>query len=135
VAVCITLFGGWELAGIALLASGLPLNITVTRKTGICLRKYFQPASKSCFRRVDLPRSQTISNWLNPAAFSLPGQGPGDNLGKVSLAGPLPGIGNAAGFKPIRNSLMIGVNRHAEQDLDAGWSNFRQADPGFSPSQ
>jgi len=82
-------FGGWELAGIAFARTGLPLNITVTRKAGDL------PDGNTSGQRPNLvpgvsiyPDNQTISNWLNPAAFSLPAKGTWGNLGRFAARGP-----------------------------------------------
>ncbi|MDX6710842.1 MAG: hypothetical protein QOH96_1858, partial [Blastocatellia bacterium] len=83
------IFGGWELAGIAFARTGLPLNITVTRKAGDL------PDGNTSGQRPNLvpgvsiyPDNQTISNWLNPAAFSLPTKGTWGNLGRFAARGP-----------------------------------------------
>ncbi len=34
------------------------------------------------------PANQTISNWINPAAFALPAKGTWGNLGRYALRGP-----------------------------------------------
>jgi hypothetical protein len=83
------LFNGWELAGIASARSGLPINITVTRKSSDL------PDGNTSSPRPDLvpgvplyPAHQTIDNWLNPAAFALPAKGAWGNLGRFIARGP-----------------------------------------------
>src|SRR6185369_17565782 len=83
------LLGGWELSGIAFARTGLPINITVTRKASDL------PDGNTSGQRPNLipgvpiyPANQTISNWLNPAAFALPAKGTWGNLGRFVARGP-----------------------------------------------
>jgi len=92
------IFGGWELAGIATARSGLPINITMSRKSGDL------PDGNTSGQRPNLvpgvsiyPAHQTVTNWLNPAAFSLPAKGTWGNAGRYIAVGP--------GMYEIDNSL------------------------------
>ena len=83
------ILGGWELAGIVFARTGLPINITVTRKASDL------PDGNTSGQRPNLvpgvplyPDNQTISNWLNPAAFALPAKGTWGNLGRFIARGP-----------------------------------------------
>ncbi|HKF56360.1 MAG TPA: TonB-dependent receptor [Blastocatellia bacterium] len=83
------LLGGWSLAGIASARTGLPLNITVSRKSSDL------PDGNTSSQRPNLvpgvpiyPANQTINNWLNPAAFALPAPGTWGNLGRFIARGP-----------------------------------------------
>jgi hypothetical protein len=83
------ILGGWELAGIAFARTGLPLNITVSRKAGDL------PDGNTSGQRPNLvpgvsiyPANQSITNWLNPAAFALPAKGTWGNLGRFVARGP-----------------------------------------------
>jgi len=83
------ILGGWSLAGIASARSGLPLNITVSRKASDL------PDGNTSGQRPNLvpgvplyPANQTIDNWLNPAAFALPAKGTWGNLGRFIARGP-----------------------------------------------
>jgi len=78
-----TIFGGWELAGIAYARTGLPVNITMSRKASAL------PDGNTSNQRPNLvpgvsiyAANQTINNWFNPAAFSLPANGSWGNLGR-----------------------------------------------------
>ena len=82
-------FGGWELAGIATARSGLPVNITVSRKAGDL------PDGNTANQRPNLvpgvsiyPAVQTINHWFNPAAFALPAKGTRGNAGRFLGRGP-----------------------------------------------
>jgi hypothetical protein len=81
--------GGWELSGIATANSGLPVNITVSRSRSAL------PDGNNSGQRPDLvpgvplyPANQTIDNWFNPAAFSIPAPGTWGNLGRNVGRGP-----------------------------------------------
>ena len=83
------ILGGWELAGIGFARTGLPINITVTRKASDL------PDGNTSGQRPNLvpgvplyPANQTTSNWLNPAAFALPAKGTWGNLGRFIARGP-----------------------------------------------
>jgi hypothetical protein len=92
------LFGGWELAGIATARTGLPVNITMSRKAGDL------PDGNTSSQRPNLvpgvsiyAANQTINNWFNPAAFALPAKGTWGNAGRYLGTGP--------GMFEIDNSL------------------------------
>ncbi len=83
------ILGGWTLAGIAFARTGLPLNITLTRKASDL------PDGNTSGQRPNLvpgvpiyPANQTIDNWLNPAAFAVPAKGTWGNLGRFIARGP-----------------------------------------------
>jgi hypothetical protein len=83
------LLGGWELAGIATARSGLPVNITITRKTAAL------PDGNTSSQRPDYVAGQdiyaanpTVLNWFNPAAFATPVSGTWGNLGRYAAYGP-----------------------------------------------
>ena len=81
--------GGWEIAGIATARTGLPVNITITRKASAL------PDQNTSGQRPNLvpgvpiyPANQTISHWFNPAAFQAPANGTWGNLGRYAARGP-----------------------------------------------
>ena len=83
------IFGGWALSGIVSARSGMPVNITMSRKSTDL------PDGNSSSQRPNLvpgvsiyAANQTISNWFNPAAFSLPAKGTWGNLGRYAATGP-----------------------------------------------
>jgi hypothetical protein len=83
------ILGGWALAGVAFARTGLPLNITLTRKASDL------PDGNTSGQRPNLvpgvplyPANQTIDNWLNPAAFAIPAKGTWGNLGRFIARGP-----------------------------------------------
>src|SRR5712671_1799300 len=83
------IFGGWELSSIIAARTGLPVNITMSRKSGDL------PDGNTSNQRPDLVPgvsiyavNQTINNWFNPAAFSLPAKGTWGNEGRYTAFGP-----------------------------------------------
>ena len=81
--------GGWQLSGIATSRTGLPINITVSRKAGD-----LPDGNSSSQRPNSVPgvsiyaANQTITNWFNPAAFAVPAKGTWGTLGRNSARGP-----------------------------------------------
>jgi hypothetical protein len=83
------ILGGWTLAGIAFARTGLPLNITLTRKASDLLDGNTSGQRPNLVPGVPLyPANQTIDNWLNPAAFAIPAKGAWGNLGRFIARGP-----------------------------------------------
>jgi hypothetical protein len=81
--------GGWTVSGLATASSGRPVNITVTRKASD------MPDGNSKYQRPDLvpgasiyAANQSIGNWFNPAAFTVPATGTWGNLGRYIARGP-----------------------------------------------
>ncbi|HTS28456.1 MAG TPA: TonB-dependent receptor [Bryobacteraceae bacterium] len=83
------ILGGWELAGIATARTGLPVNITISRKASAL------PDGNTSSQRPNLvpgvsiyAANQTINNWFNPAAFATPANGTWGSLGRYIANGP-----------------------------------------------
>lgn len=81
--------GGWELAGIASARTGLPINITTSRKANVMLD------GNTSGQRPDYvlgqsvyAANQTIDNWFSKAAFSTPAKFAWGNLGRYIANGP-----------------------------------------------
>jgi hypothetical protein len=92
------IFGGWELTGLASARTGLPVNITITRKAATL------PDQNTSAQRPDLvsgmslyTANQSIHNWFNRAAFVAPKDGTWGDLGRY--------IGNGPGAFEIDSSL------------------------------
>jgi hypothetical protein len=84
-----TLAGGWQLSGILTARSGLPVNITVTRKASDMLDGNNRNQRPDLVPGVPIyPADQTITNWFNPAAFTVPAKGTWGNLGRYAGRGP-----------------------------------------------
>ena len=65
------------------------MNITMSRKAGDLLDGNSSNQRPNLVPGVSIYASnQTISNWFNPAAFSLPAKGTWGNLGRYVARGP-----------------------------------------------
>lgn len=77
-------FGGWQLSGITMIQSGIPLNIGIQGD---------RAGTGTGNQRPNLigdwtTGGETLSQWFNPAAFGLPALGTFGNLGRNVLIGP-----------------------------------------------
>ena len=84
-----TLLGGWQVAGVGMVRSGLPLNVTISRAATAL------PDQNNGSQRPNVvpgqplyPENQSPSNWLNPAAFSIPANGVWGNAGRNLVRTP-----------------------------------------------
>ena len=84
------LLGGWQWSGIATARSGLPVNVTVTRRATDVLDGNVVAA-----QRPDLVPGvplyldyATTGRWLNIAAFAVPARGTWGNLGRNAVRAP-----------------------------------------------
>jgi hypothetical protein len=83
------ILAGWELAGIASARTGLPVNITMTRKATALLDGNTSSQRPNLVPGIPIyAANQTINNWFNPAAFALPANGTWGNLGRYIANGP-----------------------------------------------
>ena len=84
------LLRNWTISGVASIRGGLPLTVTVTRKTTD------MPDGNNAGQRPNLvpgvslipAGGQTINNWINPAAFSIPAKGTWGNAGRALIRAP-----------------------------------------------
>jgi len=113
------LLGGWELAGIASARTGLPVNITVSRKASALPDGNTSSQRPNLVPGVDIyAANQTITNWFNPAAFAVPANGTWGNLGRNAARGP--------GMFEIDTSLQkrFPVTEHLALNFRAGAYNL-----------
>jgi hypothetical protein len=83
------IFGGWKFATIASAQTGLPVNITMTRKAGALLDGNTSGQRPNLVPGVSIYAADpSINGWFNPAAFSLPASGTWGNLGRYIANGP-----------------------------------------------
>jgi hypothetical protein len=81
--------GGWGLSGIVSARSGMPVNITMTRKSGDMLDGNTSSQRPNLVPGASIyAANQSILQWFNPAAFSLPAKGTWGNLGRYAATGP-----------------------------------------------
>jgi hypothetical protein len=87
--VSAAVLGGWELAGIATARTGLPINITISRKASAMLDGNTSGQRPNYVSGQDIyAADQTISDWFNPAAFAKPANDTWGNLGRYIANGP-----------------------------------------------
>jgi len=84
------ILGGWSLSGLATARTGIPINITISRKAAAL------PDGNTSGQRPNLvpdvsiyANPQSVPNlWFNPLAFSTPANGTWGNLGRYIAVGP-----------------------------------------------
>jgi hypothetical protein len=86
--------GGWQLSGIVSARSGNPVNVIIERSAsavpdGLSVQNgsYFTRPNYVSGMTV-VPTDQTITNWINPLAFSKPADGTWGNAGRNLARGP-----------------------------------------------
>jgi hypothetical protein len=84
-----SVFGGWQLSGIGLARTGLPLNVTISRSASAL------PDGINSGQRPNVvygqplyPSNQSPTLWLNPYAFTTPANGAWGNAGRDILRAP-----------------------------------------------
>jgi hypothetical protein len=84
------IFGGWSIGGIATARTGKPVNVTIKRAASDTLGGYNLSQRPDIVPGVSLiPQGgQTISQWINPAAFRAPAPGTSGNAGRNIVRGP-----------------------------------------------
>jgi hypothetical protein len=92
--VAAAILGGWELSGAASARSGMPVNITITRDSSV-VPDGLSIENGSSFQRPNyvggvslIPANQSINNWINPAAFTIPAPNTWGNAGRNLVRGP-----------------------------------------------
>ena len=83
------LVGGWQLAGVGTVRSGLPLNVTISRAATALPDQINSNQRPNVVPGQSLyPADQTVQNWLNPAAFAIPANGTWGNAGRNLVRAP-----------------------------------------------
>jgi hypothetical protein len=82
--------GGWQFSVIAMARSALPVTVTVDRSvTSVPDGNNVSPQRPNFVAGASVvPAQQTISNWINLAAFSVPAGGTFGNAGRNLVRGP-----------------------------------------------
>jgi hypothetical protein len=120
------LLGGWQLSGISTARSGLPLNITISRPASALPDQINSAQRPNCVAGVSLsPAHQTVQQWLNAAAFTLPLPGTWGNCGRD--------LGRAPGLWQLDTALQkrVPLNEHVRLSFRAEVFNiFNRAQYG-----
>jgi hypothetical protein len=103
------LASGWRVSTLGILRTGVADTVYIGTNT--FGNEDFTNQRPDCVAGVDPYASpQTITNWLNPAAFSMPGAGTFGNCGRNTIFGP--------GFKNVDFSMLketkLGETRNLE---------------------
>jgi hypothetical protein len=80
----------WTISGVASIRTGLPLNVTLSRPTTVMADGNNTNERPNLVPGVSLipPGGQTISDWINRAAFSTPANDTWGNAGTDIVRGP-----------------------------------------------
>ena len=83
-------YGGWQWSGIATARTGLPVNVSATRKaTDVLDGNTLSTQRPDLIPGVPLYLDYaTMGRWLNPAAFATPAAGNWGNLGRNVVRAP-----------------------------------------------
>jgi hypothetical protein len=84
-------FGGWELSGIGMARTGVPVNVTISRgASSLPDGNSSSPQRPNLVPGISLipPGGQTTGEWINPAAFSIPANGTWGNAGRNLVRAP-----------------------------------------------
>ncbi|HEY3839480.1 MAG TPA: carboxypeptidase regulatory-like domain-containing protein [Bryobacteraceae bacterium] len=83
------LLGGWQLSGVGTVRSGLPLNVTISRAATALSDQLNGSQRPNIVPGQPLyPADQTLQDWLNLAAFSVPANGAWGNAGRNLVRAP-----------------------------------------------
>jgi hypothetical protein len=81
--------GGWQMAGVGSIRSGLPLNVTLTRAATALPDQINSNQRPNLVQGVSIyPANRTTGQWLNPAAFAVPANGTWGNAGRNIARAP-----------------------------------------------
>ena len=82
------LISGWQLSSLAILHGGIANTVFIGTNTYGNFN-FTNQRPNSVAGVSPYPASQTITSWLNPAAFSIPAAGTFGNVGRNRIYGPL----------------------------------------------
>lgn len=123
------LFGGWQLSGIAIARTGLPLNVIISRSAAsIPDGNSTSPQRPNIVTGVPFipPQGRSPQHWINAAAFAAPASGTFGNAPRNLLRGP--------GTWQIDTSLekeLLAWDRFALKFRGDGFNLFNRAQYGL----
>ena len=84
------ILGGWDLSGIMSARSGLPVNITISRKSNVMLDGITSSQRPDLLSNVSIypAGGSTLNNWFNFAAFAVPAKYTWGNAPRYLGRGP-----------------------------------------------
>ena len=124
--------GGWEISGIGVMETGLPLNITLGGSQG-------SNGLANATNRPNLSGSiaypQSVTSWFNASAFTTPAVGQFGNLTKGAVRGPGRDNWNISLFKNFAlNERGAGVEFRVESFNSFNHTQFNNVSTSFSSS-
>jgi hypothetical protein len=109
------LVGGWQLAGVGTIRSGLPLNVTISRSAKALPDQINTNQRPNVVPGVSIsPANRSPGNWLNSAAFSVPANGTWGNAGANIARAPGHWQMDFALQKRVLNWERLGLTFRAE---------------------
>ncbi len=132
------LLGGWSLSGLGTARSGNPVDVTLTRSASSLLDG-LSLENGSSFQRPNyvagvsvVPANQSITNWINPAAFTVPANDTWGNAGRNLVRGPRFMQLDMGLSKTFPVTERIGVDFRAEAFNVANRAQFGDPSGNFS---
>ena len=125
--------GGWQLSAIAVMESGLPVNVTLGGNEG---SNGLANATNRPNYSGSVSYPQTVAQWFNPSAFSKPVAGQWGTLTKGAIRGPGRDNWNMSLFKEFMLNEARGsrVEFRAESFNTWNHTQFNGVSTGFSSS-
>jgi hypothetical protein len=126
------ILGDWQLNGIASFLGGTPLDVTSGANTAGLAGSFRQRPNLVSGVPVYLHNPSDPLQYLNPAAFSLPGVGQQGSLGRGSIRGPSSKNFDLSVVKNWRMHDRYSLQFRAEMFNAFNHPNFNGIDPGQS---
>jgi hypothetical protein len=127
------LVSGWRLASLGLIHTGIANSVLIGTSTygnGDTVNQ-----RPNAVTGVDpYPANQSINNWFNPAAFSMPVAGTFGNLGRNTIFGPGFALIDFSALKDTRLSESKSLQFRAEIFNIPNHPNFAQPNTSFGTS-
>jgi hypothetical protein len=127
-----SILGGWELSGIVVMETGLPLNVTLGGKQGS--NGLANATNRPDFNgSVNYPK--TVEQWFNTAGFSAPAIGAWGNMQRGIIRGPGRQNWNTSLFKSfVLNERGSRVEFRAESFNTWNHTQFRNVSTSYTAS-
>ena len=126
-----TMLGGWEISGIGIMETGQPLGISLGGSEG---SNGLANATNRPNVNGSISYPQTVAQWFNPAAFSLPVAGQWGTLTKGAVRGPGRDNWNISLFKNFAFTETRGIEFRVESFNTFNHTQFNGVSTSFSAS-
>src|ERR1039457_1423831 len=125
------MLGGWEISGIGIMETGQPLGISLVGSEG---SNGLANATNRPNVNGSISYPQTVAQWFNPAAFSLPVAGQWGTLTKGAVRGPGRDNWNISLFKNFAFTETRGIEFRVESFNTFNHTQFNGVSTSFSAS-